>query len=246
MKPMRFLMARGRARLSTWRQPAVVCLGPCGPTDDEQAPDFGLVPSHDQALAAWQRWCLAHAGQRCRLALSSQWLLSCLVAQEEGAKARRWRSTFLEEAVARAAQQWEHYLSLDAITLHRDWVLRPARVEGGVLVCAAPRVLVDDLLAMARHHGVRVVWLGPWWAAGLHRWLGNPASVADVLTVHEPGWSLHFERSGRALQRLWMQQDGSIAPTQQTGLVLDGAGLVDDMATAALVQGRADLWRGVA
>lgn len=247
MMSIRTLMPRWRARLATWARPAVVCLGPVPSAasvgDETPAGPQALVPAHDGALAAWGPWCEAHAGQRCHLALSGRWLLTWLAADGT-------RRPDLDLARTQAARQWEHYLGLDAVELASDWVLRLVRVPGGVLACAAPRALVDDVLAVAAHHGVVVGWMGPWWAPGVARWLADrPASQgADELcqlAAYENGWLTRFEARPPGLQRLWVEH-AMETPKQAPSLVLGPQGLSDDPDTAALVRGRAPVWRASA
>ena len=247
MMSVRTLMPRWRARLATWARPAVVCLGPvpsAGSVGDETpAGPQALVPAHDGALAAWGLWCEAHAGQRCHLALSGRWLLTWLAVADT-------RRPDLDLARTQAALQWEHYLGLDAAELSSDWVLRLVRVPGGALACAAPRTLVDDVLAVAAHHGVAVGWMGPWWAPGVARWLADPSGSQGAeggdglrqLAAHESGWLTHFEARQPGLQRLWVEHAVE-RPHQAPSLVLGPQGLSDDQDTAALVQGRAPVWR---
>ncbi len=247
MMSVRTLMPRWRARLATWARPAVVCLGPVAsaglPGHAIPTGPQALVPSHDGALAAWGAWCEAHAGQRCRLALSGRWLLTGLVTAETG-------RPDLGLVQAQAAGQWAHYHGLDTATLSSEWMVQLVRAPGAVLACAAPRVLVDDVLAVAAHHGVAVSWMGPWWAPGVARWLAErPAAPDDegaprlrVLTVYESGWVTRFEACPAALQRLWVEQ-ATERPDQAPSLVLGPQGLSDDRDTAALVQGRAQVWR---
>lgn len=258
MRSLRTFLTRWSARLATWRRPAVVCLGPvqpgglCGEPEGASPSVAGpraLVPAHDEALAAWQQWCGSHAGQHCRLALSGQWLLNWLAASDE-------KRPDIPQARAQALQHWAHYLGLDADVLSSDWTLRLARVPGGVLVCAMPRALVDDLLAVAAHHGVPVDWMGPWWATGVARWLaerpvaglrpeaGVRRNEPRSLATHEDGWLTHFEARGQGLQRVWVEREE--APSNHAlSLTLGPQGLSDEPATAMLVQGLAPAWRAV-
>ncbi|RZL11477.1 MAG: hypothetical protein EOP40_02475 [Rubrivivax sp.] len=208
------------------------------------------MPAHDEALVAWQQWCEAHAGQHCRLALSGQWLLNWLAASDA-------KRPDISQARAQAIEHWGHYLGLEAAVLSSDWTLRPVRVPGGVLVCAMPRALVDDLLAVAAHHGVAVGWMGPWWAPGVARWLANrPPSAArleaddsqddwQLLSTHEGGWLTHFRARRQGLQRLWVEREEALS-SHALSLTLGPRGLSDDAATAALVQGLAPAWRSQA
>lgn len=160
------------------------------------------VPAFDAALLAWREWCRAHAGQRCKLALSSAWTLTGLAPQPTDTSA----SMTAEQAVDHMARQWDHYLGVSAAALGRDWVVRTTRVPGGWLVCATPRQLVQDLLTIAQRHRVRVVWMGPWWTRGLQRWVRQ--ARATTVLVQEPGWCLHVEMSPSStarptLARVW-------------------------------------------
>ena len=155
------------------------------------------VPAFDAALLAWRDWCRAHAGQRCKLALSSAWTLTGLAPLPSDTSA----SMTAEQAVDHMARQWDHYLGVGGAVLARDWVVRTTRVPGGWLVCATPRQLVQDLLTIAHGHRVRVVWMGPWWTRGLQRWARQ--ARASTVQIQEPGWCLHavMDTSGASRPR---------------------------------------------
>lgn len=173
--------ARWRGRLATWRRPDRVVLTPPG-----DAPVADAVPAHDQALLAWRAWCQARPGRRCALGLSSRWLLSAALP---GAQARG-----PGQAMALACQRWEHYLGLGPDDWAARWRLRATALPGGWLVCAAPAALVDDLAAVAGHHGVALQWMGPWWAPAAADWLrALPRDGGHRLTLQEPDWAVHME-----------------------------------------------------
>lgn len=234
-----------RGRLATWRRPAVVFLGPTGDRVGGASGDAAqLVPVHDEALVAWRAWCQEHVGQRCRLALSGRWLLTCVVPDMAvGGKGRR----SAEQARLHAAGQWAHYLGLDGDVLALDWVMRLVRIEGGTLVCAMRKEVLADFKAVAAQQGVTVVWMGPWWAEGMARWLRASAgqTAPRVLTVSESGWWVHFEAEGSRLQRLWIEPEGAeerIADAPAAGLLM---GLTHSAAVAQVVAGSDPLWEGI-
>lgn len=169
------------------------------------SPVGALVPDHTPTLLAWREWAQAHAGQRCQLGLSSRFLLQSLRVVDDSA------ALTASQAVASAAADWAHYLGLSADDLATDWCVRAAALPGGWLVCASPRVLCEDLLAVARQHRVRVERLGPWWAQGLQQWLASDAAQAPdaALCLQEPGWCLVAHADGGRLQGLWAQPDGA-------------------------------------
>jgi hypothetical protein len=249
-----------------WRgllKPARVLVlpGP-GHTDAAQAAPSDLpVPAFDAALLAWRDWCSRHAGQRCKVALSSAWTLTGLVpdealaAQAQGVHATQ--TTQATQAIEHMSQQWAHYMGMGAATLSRDWLVRATRVQAGWLVCATPRQLVDDLLMLAQRHRVRVVWMGPWWTNGLQRWARR--APAALLHIVEPGWCLHVE-SQTSLSRVWAapvpRSTQGADPLNQThpfgtrvvSLSRHGAAMSacvwDDAATQDLIDGKASAWSG--
>lgn len=194
---------------SAWRQPAWLCLVP---TVDAASSPLG-VPVHDQALLQWRQWCEAHPGQRVRLGLSARWLLSSVVlTAARGAVARR-------EAMDEAESRWAHLLGLDAATWRERWVCRAVPLPQGVLVCAAPRALLDDMVAVARHHHVTVHWVGPWWTNGLKSWLMRGQDDAQrSLSLQESGWGVHAQAQGDKLVGLWAE------PALETALAQQSAG----------------------
>ncbi len=182
---------------SAWREPAWVCLVPA--VDAASSPTG--VPVHDQALLQWRQWCEAHPGQRARLGLSARWLLSAVVPiAGRGAAARR-------EAMGEAESRWAHLLGLEFTVWRERWATRAVVLPQGVLVCAAPRALLDDMGAVARHHHVTVQWVGPWWATGLKAWLtrGEDATHSRTLALHEAGWLVHVQAQADKLTGLWAE-----------------------------------------
>lgn len=207
-----------------WRAPSWVCLTP--PMDAACAP-LG-VPVHDQALLQWRHWCETHAGMRARVGLSARWLLSSVVAQAgKGAAAR-------QQAIAEAESRWAHCLGQDSATWRARWLTRTVPLPQGVLVCAAPRALLDDVLAVARHHHVAVSWIGPWWAHDLQAWSDAPMDGKPVrsLLIREPGWRVHAQASGGELTQLWAEPESSAdGPVPEA--------LVPGTATLSLTPGQA-------
>ncbi|MFY9478372.1 MAG: hypothetical protein WAQ08_12065 [Aquabacterium sp.] len=192
---------------SAWREPAWVCLVPA--VDAASSP-MG-VPVHDQALLQWRQWCEVHPGQRVRLGLSARWLLSAVVPiAGRGASARR-------EAMGEAESRWAHLLGLDTSAWRERWATRAVVLPQGMLVCAAPRALLDDMGAVARHHHVRALWIGPWWANGVKAWLarGEDATQPRTLALHETGWVVHVQAQADKLTGLWAEpvRDDAQSPT---------------------------------
>ncbi|GEM_PF-2042416 len=182
---------------SAWREPAWVCLVP---ELDAASSPMG-VPVHDQALLQWRQWCEAHPGQRARVGLSARWLLSAVVPTAgRGAAARR-------EAMGEAESRWAHLLGLDVTAWRERWTSRALVLPQGVLVCAAPQTLLDDMGTVARHHHVTSQWVGPWWANGLKAWLTRGEDVVHprTLTLHEPGWAVHAQAQADKLTGLWAE-----------------------------------------
>lgn len=163
------------------------------------APETGMgatiVPPHDEALLAWRAWCAAHIGQRCRLNLSSRWQFSMVLDGSSGPKTH-------QHAEQTASRNWQHYFGIDEQTWKTDWITRTAALDGKMLVLALPRLLMDDVLTVARRQGVHVIWAGPWWLRGALHWLdlarkgdGQPRS----LSMGEPGWSVTLTAEGHGL-----------------------------------------------
>lgn len=252
------LPAMLRARLATWRRPSAVFLSPGVASDLSPSPDQ-LVPSHEHALMAWRDWCQAHAGQRCLLGLSSQWLLHALVPVDEAATRA--------QAVLAAWQQWTHYFNVDAgldpQASSDAWRVRAVRVGRVWLVGALPGQLVADLMAVAQAHGVALHWMGPWWARGGQHWLkarhlnssSGPGDSSDEhsLWLREPGWCVGLRKAEGDLTALWAVQDDDLpasrndALARRVGQVRIGTGrassqvqpvLWDDAKTRALLEGR--------
>lgn len=243
-----------------WRvlhKPLTVALAPGVPEGGVggEAHPRGLVPAHDQALLAWRTWCEIHAGRRCRLALSSQWVLCGVVQGQDAASA--------EQAQAHIAKQWGHYTDLTPEALARGWWLRSTRTEAGWLVCAAPRALVSDLLALAQARGVLVTWMGPWWVAGAQRWVSHLAGRGALvgrsarLQLQEPGWATTLALEGGRVSGVWAESAGSgagdgSAATGTTVVALTDrrqtsqACLWSDVLTHAVVTGQDAAWtRGI-
>jgi len=158
-------------------------------------------------------WCAEHVGENCVVGLSSRWLLNGLVDAELGPQA----------AVEQVVQQWSHYMDVDAASLQTNWVLRQVLVGERRLVSAAPSALIEALLDAAKVHGVRLVWVGPWWARGVQSWLCDMGQQPDApeaaltLVAQEPGLVTHIEaslatgRPGR-LQRIWVEVANGESP----------------------------------
>lgn len=162
------------------------------------------VPVHDEALLQWRRWCETHEGRHVRLGLSARWLLSTALPHDGR------RPDGPAQAQAEAASRWAHFLGLDDAAWQARWVTRAVPMPQGVLVCAVPRVLVDDVLAVAARHHVTVQWLGPWWAQGLTQWLtqGDNPAASRALVMRETGWAVHVQASGAQVTQLWGEPDG--------------------------------------
>jgi hypothetical protein len=158
-------------------------------------------------------WCAEHVGENCMVGLSSRWLLNGLVDAELGPQA----------AVEQVVQQWSHYMDVDAASLQTGWVLRQVSIGELRLVSAAPSALIEALLDVAKVHGVRLVWAGPWWARGAQSWLRgmgqqpDAPEAASMLMAQEPGLVTHIEASfatgqpGR-LQRIWVEVANGESP----------------------------------
>ncbi len=201
-----------------------------------QAVHSGLTPAHDQALLAWRQWCLANAGRRVRLALSCQWVLSGLIHEGDVGGAA--------QASERMARQWMNHGAPMTTTNDGGWRWRATRVGDAWLVCATPETLVGDILAVARAHGVKLIWLGPWWVAGAQCWVERLARLAKVsgtaqLQVQEPGWVMNLRMDGGRLAALWSEP---LAPVQ-VGLEPDKAIETTVLSFAPLGHATADvLW----
>lgn len=235
---------RWRGRMRTWRRPAWVCLAP---PEGAACAAMG-VPSHDEALLQWRQWCGEHGGQHARLGLSARWLLSTVLPLDgTGAAARR-------HAQAQAVARWVHLLGLDEAAWQERWVTRAVALPGEMLVCAVPKALVDDVMAVAAHHHVVLQWVGPWWAHGLRHWLAMAQQTAPslpeaghrALAMREPGWAVHAHARGASLTRLWAEPDAgeSIAgvpcvslPSAPDATVRSGEALGQTLAGHAAVWG---------
>lgn len=192
-----------------------------------------------QALAAFGHWCEAHQGEACRVNLSGQWLLHSVPASGADAQSSRQQ----------AMQQWAHYLDLDEATIERDWVVRVVHTPARGLMCAAPRAIIDGLRTHARNHGVKLEWVGPWWAYGVQAWLANlPSTVQanDTHTLHliEPGLMTHVQASampGQAgtLQRIWSDRGPAAGKSGVAASVSIRAPTLDDQVDAAI---SSNLW----
>lgn len=171
-----------------------------------------------QSFAAW---CADHVGETCMLGLSSRWLLNGLVSADLDE----------QDAMAQVVQQWSHYMDVDAASLQADWILRQVSVGGQHLLCAAPSALIEALKNVAEERGVRLLWVGPWWARAVQTWLSTAgtqtAETATVSTLQarEPGLITNVEASfsqGKIgqIQRIWVEaSDGEMAVS--TGAVVE-------------------------
>lgn len=235
------------ARWRTWWRPAPVFLTP-GPADVSATDRNAWVPSHDQALLAWRDWCVSHAGWRCQLALSCQWVMSGVVREQDAVTPK--------DARAFIASQWQHYVDLGEEQLAEHWRVRMTRVHGAWLVCAAPQLLVQDLSAMAKAHGVVVTRMGPWWVDGAQRWVsrsvqGGAVTRSSSLTASEPGWSIQLTLESGCVSGVWAEPVvASPSPLGVSGTQVimahscqsGSACLRDDAITQALVSGRDPAW----
>ena len=145
----------------------------------------------------------AHPGHACEVALSAQWLLTCVTPPHGSRQAMRQH----------AMNQWAHYHDIDAEALQTDWVVRQVASASAGLLCAVPQRLVTGLQHQASVHGVQLSRVQPWWAQGLQHWLGGLADAAQAaqaaqeaepapgdpsglqhrLALHEPGLFLQIE-----------------------------------------------------
>lgn len=162
--------SRFKGRLRSLRQPIRLYVHSPADTQDDW----------DGLAQAFEQWCAAHEGQSCELALSERFLLSCLT--EAGLTREQMRQ--------KALDQWAHYLDLEETALQDDWVWRHAALPGAEWLCAAPLGLIDALRDVAGEHGVRLLWVGPWWAHALQDWLAGLQAEGIDETVAEPELSL--------------------------------------------------------
>lgn len=173
-------------RLRTSVRPLSVRLVPATLAKESGA----LVPGHEAVLAAWRQWCEGHAGSHCHVALSAHWLLGFAAAPGQ------------------VASSWEHYFGLGDATLAEQWRVRHIVGHGEVsVVCAAPRALVQGLQAVAREHGVKILWMGPWWAPEVQGWLGQSEPGGDHWDAREAGLVTHLRRQVEdgTLCQLWTE-----------------------------------------
>ncbi|WP_152606398.1 hypothetical protein [Aquabacterium sp. NJ1] len=215
-KPGRWI-AGLHGQLRTALQPRVLYVQPGSLAAD--APWDAVAES----LAAW---CTDHVGERCVIGLSSQCLLHALVSDDLSE----------HDAIAQAVQQWAHYMDVDAAELEANWLLRRVTVAGQHLVCAVPLGLIEALQTVARAHGVRLAWVGPWWAHGVQSWLSHPGLAAGMppdangatvtLVAQEPGLLVHVQasvmpRRPARLQRVWVEMnEGALTPPADVSVEL--------------------------
>ncbi|HEX5357276.1 MAG TPA: hypothetical protein VFW93_13740 [Aquabacterium sp.] len=221
---------RIQGRWTSLRQvPALYLFAPTSGTEDMAL-----------ALSAFAQWCEAHPGVRCRVGLSGCWLLHSVPGPTGDA----------QSAQALALQQWAHYLDLDESTLLRDWVLREVAVSKVALVCAVPRSLIEGLHEQATAHGVRLEWVGPWWAQGVQFWLADLAADVTrpegIRTLHlvEPDLVTHVQATGQpgktaSLQRIWSDRHDASRLAPGDGRVVLQAPASDGQANTAVQHG---LW----
>jgi hypothetical protein len=239
----------GRAR-TAWR-PSVVWLG---------AQPLALQDTdvQDRAVVAFGQWCQAHPGHACEVALSAQWLLTCVTPPHWSREAMRQH----------ALNQWSHYHDVDAQALQADWLVRQVASASAGLLCAVPQRLVTGLQHQASAHGVQLSRVQPWWAQGLQHWLEDVAKQAHgealeglhCLALHEPGLCLQLEATvsdarETALTRMAWMPDHEAQPRHAMADVLtlpvpdDAAGdarwpgVWDHAALRDVVSGRAKLER---
>ncbi|MEY4765315.1 MAG: hypothetical protein RI907_1988 [Pseudomonadota bacterium] len=219
-----------------------------------------------EAQACFDAWCTAHAGERCELALGAAATLWQVAPMASAGVAD------LQQAWDQAFAHWAHYLDVDLREPERlaGWHLQEAQGPGSTVLAATPLALTEGLMAVAQAHGVRVDWMGPWWARGLARWLAQAGAApeADVLLV-EPGWTWRARvqpptaRAGTWLRRaptawtlLHLGVDGGRALNGAAGrpgtlarLALEAPGATGGQAACVSVdlgvlQGRAPMWGG--
>lgn len=193
---------RGRLRTSLKPRVLYVHAGPSGAEREWMGVAQGFAS-----------WCVDHVGETCMLGLSSSWLLNGLVSADLDE----------QDALAQTAQQWSHYMDVDAASLQADWILRQVAVGDQHLLCAAPSALIEVLKKVADEHGVRLLWVGPWWARAVQTWLlavgEQPveAETVSTLQAREPGLITSVEASFSAgqigqIQRIWVEvSDGERA-----------------------------------
>lgn len=171
----------------------------------------GGQANHEAATRAFAQWCEGNAGAVCEMGLPSHMLLTSLapVGADRVAAQRQ------------ALADWAHYHDIGSNELAQQWDVRQVCREEIALVCAMPRALLDGLLAQAQVHGVRIVWVGPWWGRGLQRWLrygmqdkhtDNAQASSDThqrLQLLEPGYMTWVEakKEGRGLvvDKMWLE-----------------------------------------
>lgn len=240
-------------RLRTALQPRVLHV---------QAGPWASGAAWDAAAGSFAAWCAEHLGERCVIGLSSQCLLHAVVSADLSE----------QDAIAQAVQQWAHYMDVDAAELDEHWLLRRVTVAGQHLVSAAPMGLIEALQVAARAHGVRLAWVGPWWARGVQSWLhelgraqGLPPDASEAtatLRAQEPGLVVHVEASvapGQAarLQRLWVEVNERASSThadvsvelvspQQLGIACQRhhAHVWDQAQLVPVLQGEPAVWGG--
>lgn len=204
-----------------------------------------------QVLVAFGKWCEAHPGWACRVGLSGRWLLHSVAEPDMNPSA----------ALEHAVQQWAYYLDLDEAALTRDWRVRQVNVRSASLLCASPVSFIDGLKAQAKLHGVRLQWVGPWWAQGVQTWLSALESAPDraegvwTLLLIEPERVTHVEalmQPGRAprLQRVWSDRALPLAEASQSLCVVlkapdadETAQVWDHEAVQPVLKGADACWR---
>lgn len=183
---------QGRAR-SAWRPRHLYLFGQA---DAPQA--------WDEVGAAFRQWCDAHEGEAWSVGLCGRWLLNSVAMPDMDAASAR------QHAVA----QWAHYHDVDEAGLSAEWLVRQLDLPGVHLLCAAPHTLIEGLRGEAVQHGIRLDWVGPWWARGVQAWLAEPVAKhlnqLRELRLWEPGLLTHVQASsdakGRAaLQCIWSE-----------------------------------------
>ncbi|MFT3858858.1 MAG: hypothetical protein QM742_15630 [Aquabacterium sp.] len=205
--------------MRTWMRPSVVLLSPWSGGRADAPADI------DAALEDFERWCQAHAGAVCDVALSGRWLLSCVVPDEANEQAEEMPLSQggrgpardpLEAMRAYAERQWDHYLGLDAGDLARQWVVRPL-MQGQVrLVCAMPSDLLEGLTRHAKAHAVVLRRVRPWWICALQAWMAaEPGQTALAMAERTAGgqfitWARWSGRpsQGGVLESIWSEWRG--------------------------------------
>ncbi len=240
-----------RRPLARWGTPQAAYLSwPAQPADAQ-----GERERVDAALQAFATWCSERPGVRCELALGSAASLWHLVRHE------RPHADTLAAGWGEAMAQWAHYLDVDlreSATL-AAWQLQEASAQGGSLLAATPLALVQGLKDVARAQGVKVAWMGPWWARGLALWMQGEGSAPSGnverawLQVNEPGWQWLAECSvdGPNQDRAWLAWSSATeVPQEGDGHVvtLDASGVRADRVSCvsvplAMLQGHDPAWR---